>query len=264
MKIFSIFANLFFRPRKAFQLLLDYPKSFWWLVLVLAMVVFAGKAALQSNLQMTGEMVADSNTVPSTEESGAVGGETGELLPNSGEMTQTPVDGMSSNGNSLLFGAISIIIPVVITLLATLIWSTFLHITAIMAGGSNTFRQMLAMVSLVWLPSIVKSILQIGVMFVSGKPVTAEGLEHLVGASQMASDGLTNIGGALSLGEQIMQEFLKNINVFTLWFLFLLVVGTAVTGKIKSRTALWVVVLCWAVIMLMKLIPILVVSSIGF
>jgi hypothetical protein len=259
MKIFPIVANLFFRPQKAFQLLLDHPKSFWWLVLLFAMVVFVSKTIIANNLELQ-KLDGMYSTDVITDESGVM------VEDSNGAMAPMPVDGVTpvTAESSPLAMLLPIVATIFIVLIASLIWATFLHITTVMAGGNNTFKQMLAMVSLSWLPAIVKNILQIVVMLVSGKPVTAEGLENLVGANQMLSEGIPGVGGVLSLGEQILQEFLKHVNIFTLWFLFLLVVGTAVTGKLKRRSALWVAILCWAVIMLIKLIPILVISSIGF
>lgn len=252
----KFFLNLFIRPTHAFRQLAEKQTRWTWLFVLAAILSnILLVLALQHSKSLAvgvGFVMEDPTAAMGGTQPGMIMGE-GAVMPGENPsqlgITESPLVMVWRWANALLA-------PLVLTFL----WTSLLHTSTVLAGGSNTFRQMIGLIHVSWITAIVRNLVQALAMLVTGKVIQAQGLAGLVQNTIVASDfGET----PLSMGAQVGRLLLSQIDLYAVWFFVLLVLGTAVMGRVKKRTALLVVVLSFSLLILLKIVPVLVRSAIG-
>lgn len=99
-------------------------------------------------------------------------------------------------------------------------------------GAEVRYKHALAVLMYASLPSILKTLLAIGTVFLNSDPTTFN-FENPV---------VTNPGFAVSeAGQPVLYSLLSKIDVFAFWGLFLTAIGFSCVGKVKKNSALGLV-----------------------
>ncbi|MEJ2748318.1 MAG: YIP1 family protein [Anaerolineae bacterium] len=136
-----------------------------------------------------------------------------------------------------------------------LLWSGALHLLGSMAGGRNTFGQMMQTVVWAWVPFGIRSIVQTVYIAATGQLIAHPGLSGFVASPQPAEGVLFT---PPSTGQLVLQSLLGRIDIYMFWNLGLLLIGIMVMGQLPRRKALGILLIIWAIFTLLSLAPSLV------
>jgi hypothetical protein len=117
--------------------------------------------------------------------------------------------------------------------LGYLIRAGVLHLGSAVLGGRAEFRQTFRMAAWTTVPNLVRSLLGIMVMLISGNLVSP-GL-----AAGLGADG--------PISQPVLYAFLSMIDIFTLWSLVLVAVGVAQTAQLDTIKSIIVTAIWWVV-----------------
>lgn len=128
-----------------------------------------------------------------------------------------------------------------------LLWTAFLALLLwvgcnFLLGGSSTYPGMFAVSMYATLPSLLAYLLLIVMLFVGDTETF-----------NLANASGTNIGYYLPQGASpLLKSLLTSIDLFTLWQVFLLGLGSAIVARLKPAKGLALVFGAWFVVVLVK------------
>jgi hypothetical protein len=127
-------------------------------------------------------------------------------------------------------------------LIGWLLWTGALHLLSIMFGGDSHFGSMWR--SVVWssLPLILRNILQIGFVLVTGTMIANPGLSGLVVQETSVTELIASPPGA---GTLALQTLLSQVDIFTIWNIVLLTIAVMVTARLARRKAILITLGVW-------------------
>jgi hypothetical protein len=219
--------NIFFAPTKTFA---DIRRNrSWWLPLVL-LAVFGYLFTFSALNKVGATRLAETSIRNSPSQNEKLQQATPEGRAQTIRITATVTQIIFYLGPLLLllFAAIS----------AMLLWVGFNFIL----GGSATYSGMFAVTMFAWLPSIIRSLLSLVVVFV-GDPDTFN-INDPIG---------TNPGFYMGADSSIfLKTLLSSVDLFSLWLLVLMAVGGAIVARVKISSGITMVFVTWLLFVLLK------------
>jgi hypothetical protein len=162
----------------------------------------------------------------------------------------------------------TVVVPSVTTLIGLfigcLLWTGALHLLSVMVGGDSQFGSMWRTVVWSSLPLILRNILQIGFVLVTGTVIANQGLSGLITQERSVSELIAAPPGA---GFLALQTLLAQIDIFNIWNIALLVVAVMVTARVSTRKAILITLSIWALFLLARMalaiVPTLIASGLA-
>jgi len=149
----------------------------------------------------------------------------------SADQLQKAVEQGRKIGVPFTYGIAVVSPPVVALFTALVIWGSFKAF-----GWDSTFQQAFGATTHAYLPGIVKAPL-VAFLITRQETVDPRGLGDLL---------RSNLGFLVARdSSKALHSILSSLDVFTLWCVFLFVVGFAAAAKIKRGSAAWVIVTLW-------------------
>ncbi|MCA9925509.1 MAG: YIP1 family protein [Anaerolineales bacterium] len=141
------------------------------------------------------------------------------------------------------FGAIGLVFGWVI-------WSGAFHLISSMAGGRNSFLQMLQIVIWSWVPYGIRNLVQTIYIATSGTLIEHPGLSGFVNTGPPPENPFAATPPAP--GILALQSFLQQIDIYLFWNFALITIGIMVIAKLPRRKAMGVILVVWAVFTLIR------------
>lgn len=220
-------ANTFFAPSKTFA---DIRRNrSWWLPFLLIAVfgyVFSGVALKRIGVDGLAESAMRSNPAQY---------EKMQAQPPEQRARVLSITRISMQAGFVAFPVIQLLSAAV---LALLLWAGFNFIL----GGTSTYGGMYAVAMFAFLPSILKSLLSVGTMFLADPD--SFNISDPVG---------TNPGYYLSTDAAAwLKSLLGSLDLFTIWTVFLFALGGAIVARVKPASGYALVFGAWLLIVLVK------------
>lgn len=170
-----------------------------------------------------------------------------ETLPPGAEVPEgfDPASAAASPILIMVFPAVGAVLGL---LFGWVLWSGALHLIGSLAGGRNSFLQMLRTVIWAWIPYGLRSLLQTIYVGVTGTLIANPGLSGFV-TTETSPDAPFAIP---STGDLALRAILQQIDLFLFWNLALLVIGVMVVAKLPRRKAAGIVLGIWVVSILLR------------
>ncbi|MHB9034918.1 MAG: YIP1 family protein [Anaerolineae bacterium] len=250
------------RPKQTFQQAKDQPRKWIWpavliavSMLILAIVVSTAETALFSSIRSqfgtqgfpnSGQGITQ-GAAPSGQRSGAASGQTGTTTRGSQAAqgsfptrTGTAASGLTSSLPLTLGLKLGFLI------LAWIILAGLGYLFVKLFRGSGTLGNFFSVGVLASIPFFFRNLTQLVYYYATKSIITTQGLAFLV------RTGRNSAAGAL-----IFSNLLANIDLFSLWFFALLGIGLGTVGQLKWWKAVIITIILLAVVMAIRLIPIL-------
>lgn len=132
------------------------------------------------------------------------------------------------------------------------VWSGALHLISSLAGGRNSFMQVLRTVVWAWIPYGFRSLLQTIYIGVTGIVIENPGLSGFVESGAPAEAPFAAMPP--STGVLALRAILQQIDLYLFWYLALLVIGIGVVARLPRRKALGIVLGVWVLFLLLRVI----------
>jgi|GEM_PF-384765 len=237
----NILWGILVRPRRTWPYLSEHDRQGWWILMVLLLTLTLIPAAIS----WTYEKRAQTNIVqPSMpyERFGYV------------EQPVTPSGGVNPAGLILhLFGRGAG------TVINWLLWATALYLVSVFWGRSSKFGRMFRLTLWTWVPYAIRGVLQIGFLLIGKSPIWNPGLSGFV--IDRSTSGTTLIPPGV--GQVALASVLGHIDLFLVWNLFLLIGGLIAFTNLRNKRAVWAVILIWAVLVGLGVIPAIIGSNLS-
>lgn len=219
-----LFPSVVIRPRGTFLKLRDADRGYWWLVLVVMLVLVIVSTAISTPYrQELSRQQLDAQFEEMFGDLDDLSGEEERMYNQQVAAVESPII-----GTVLPLGMALIGVP-----LGYLIRAGVLHLGSAIVGGRAEFKQTFRMAVWTTVPVLIRSILGILVMSLSGS---------------MMAPGLTAGMGPEGLLEQpVLYTFLAMIDIFTLWSLALIAIGVAQTAQLNVVKSIIVTAIWWVV-----------------
>ena len=242
------------RPRATLEYLSTMQKKRWWfpalLMLVILVTVTAAntrastRATQQSMMESpVGMSVGREGDVPSSP--GMSPGEEGNVMPSPAGVASTMLV-LQSVGN--VIGAI----------LSWLVWAGALYLAIVFLGQNHaSFGAMFRMVVWVWVPCMIRGLVQSVYLFAGGSPIYNQGLSGLV-MDKSPKAIMTSAYIPPSMGKMAFAAFLSKVDIYFFWQLGLLVLGLTIFTRLPKKKARFVTCGVWLILTFLSLIPALV------
>lgn len=134
----------------------------------------------------------------------------------------------------------------VLSLIGLLIISGVLLLAFRLFGGEGDFKQAFSVVCYSSIPTIIKSVVTLIIIVVKGGIIPATMLATLV---------RSNLGFLVDMKTNPMAfALLSSIDIFSIWFLALLIIGFAYVSRLSKAKSAVIVISLWIVVCLIKLI----------
>lgn len=144
------------------------------------------------------------------------------------------------------------VLPAVMTLLAVylgwLILGWILHLGLTLLGGRGSSQQALNLVAWSLLPFVIRDVVRIAAMWLTGQPIT------MLGLSGFAPVDESNLAVYLA-------ALLRYVDIYLLWHLVLLLVGVRVAENLGRAKAWSIVLLVVMGLLLLKALPALIAAQ---
>ena len=218
-----LFPGVIIRPRATFQKLRDAERGYWWLVLVVALA-----------LTIVYSLIAQ----PYTQEMARrqVDAQFEELygdLNDLSDMEQQIYNQQVAMLDSPFLFVVQLIAPIFLIPLGYLIMAAVLHLASAVLGGRAEFRQTFRMAVWTTVPSLIRTLIGILVVAISGR---------------LMAPGMTAGLGPNGATEQtVLYAFLSGIDIFALWSLVLIAIGVAQTAQISAGKSVIVTAVWWVI-----------------
>jgi hypothetical protein len=138
---------------------------------------------------------------------------------------------------------------------AWLAWSGILYLALILFGRNGVgFSSVWTLIQWSWLPYAVRGILQSAFMTLTGRPVYNQGLSGLV-VDRTPPPMMSYNYVIPSVNEEALASVLSRLDVYLVWQLALMVMGTLALSRFSRRKAIAVVVGLWLVFTLVSVVP---------
>lgn len=226
-RLLSLLIQIWVRPRRALERVAAGPRWLWLIPLLFAVVALLLRAFVAAPLQaqaqtaqIQAQMEAQMQTLPE--------GSSEAMAPV--EVPPTPTGTALA---PILIGGLGVI------LIGWALRALILQVGSLAMGGRQGFGQVYRLSAWAAFPLILRDGVQAVYMLISRELVAGPGLSGLV---QQAGSGQT--GRLFGLGGQTLSlpgVVLGKIDLYTLWFLALLVVAMQVGGSLKRGKAILVV-----------------------
>lgn len=174
-----------------------------------------------------------------------------ETLPPGADVPED-FDPASAAASPVITTVFPVVGAVVLLLVGWVVWSGALHLTSSLAGGRNSFLQMVRTVIWAWVPYGVRSLVQTIYIGVTGTLIENPGLSGFVdtGPTPESPFAVT----PPSTGALALRAFLEQIDLYLFWNLALLVIGVTVVAQLPRRKSVGIVLGIWALFMLVRII----------
>lgn len=248
IRLLSLLIQIWVRPRRAMERVAAGPRWLWLIPLLFAVVALLARAVVAAPLlaqaqtaQLQAQMAAQAQALPQEDEA---------LAPI--EAPPTPVGVTLA---PILAGGLAVI------LIGWALRALILQVSSLAMGGRQSFGQVYRLSAWAAFPLILRDAVQAAYMLLSRELVTGPGLSGLIDQGGTGSNGGA-VNGLFALGGQAMSlpgVVLSKIDLYTLWFLALLVVAMQVGGNLKRGKAMLVV----GIYALLALLPGLLAALVG-
>lgn len=203
----NLITGILIRPRATFERLQEAPRNYWWLVFLIAILSAILVAAVTTSVtQRQFAAISETFTVPE-----------GVELPDDFEMPT------QSTGSTALSLGLTVGGRVGRMLIGYLISSLMIFAMGLVLGGKVSFKGIFPVAVWATLPLALRGVVQSVAMLVTGSTV------------------ISGLGGVLSNMESasmpLLYLFLTQIDVYLIWSLVLLGIGTAVTARLSRGKA---------------------------
>jgi hypothetical protein len=236
-----LLTGLLTRPRPTFAEAFDetaQPGKAWLVIALLTLVAVVIASGLN-----TAQLVA-----------GAFAGAPADPGINQGNFSAAapaaPVDPGSTPGASpltMLMGGLPAALGVVI---GWLVWALLLQVGGTLVGGRGQFGTLFKVVVLAGLPLMLRALIQIGALLTGGRAIMNPGFAGFLPAEP----------GALNV---LLRSLLSSIDLFQVWSLVLLAIGTTVVARMTHRKAGILILVCGLLIIVVSALPSIVFSGIA-
>jgi hypothetical protein len=248
MSLFEILPGVLFRPRATFAEIfgeMAQPGKAWLLIALLALLLAGASAALNTSAIMQ----RASAFIPGASE------QTVTIQGSEVQSSQPVSEGsipVQEGGPPPQTSALAVVGGSVGTLVAIVagwfVWAVGLLLGGTLTGGRSTFGNVFKMVVLAATPLIVRSLVQVGALAAGSQPVLNPGFAGFVPIE----------AGALNI---LLRSLLGSLDVFQLWNLALLVIGTSVVSRMAARKAVVLVLVIGIIIVLLSSAPAIVLGG---
>jgi hypothetical protein len=224
-----VLLDLLLKPRRAFAEAFDDMRnnSRAWLIVELALIALTMLAAYL-NTSALSQMVASIAPPGVVNQSAPVG-----VSPPQEFAPPQPSPAV------FILPAVMSAIPLVI---GWLIWSVCMQVGSVLIGGRASFGQLFRVVVLSQLPLAIRSAIQAIALSLGARPIQRSGFAGFAPQEP----------GALNA---LLQSLLGAVDLFQIWSLVLLVIGSAVVAKITNRKAATLVIVIGLLIILLSSLP---------
>jgi len=225
LKPFETLLGVVIRPARTFDRMREAPRTYWWILaavtavlLVISLAVQAPITARTSEEQIRTQLDLDGS---------------GDL----DEQEQQMFDqAMTFSTNPLFIVVIPSITALIGLALGYGVRGGVLYLLGMALGGRAQFGQMIRMAVWTTLPNAVRALLSVIVVLATGR-LPATGLTAAMTVEEIAS-------------APVLAAFLQNIDLFTLWSLVLIALGTAATARFSRGKGAIVAAIWWALVTL--------------
>ena len=228
-RLLRLLAQIWLRPRRTLEAVADGPAWLWVIPLVLAIAALLARLAVSAPLLVEAQIAQDR----AMREASMEGLSGDAFMVPSPEEAQIPAPAPGVVIAPLLIGGLAAIA------LGWLARTAVLHLGSLALGGRQTFGVLYRVGAWATLPIVLRDVVQIVYMLLSGEMVEGSGLS-----------GLAATSSALSI-------ILGKIDLFTIWYLVLLVLGVQISGQLPPRKAAAVVGFYVLLMLLASLTPLL-------
>ncbi len=233
------------RPRATLEHLSTMQKKRWWfpalLMLVILITVTAANSAAATR---TAQQIMMESPM------GMHAGEDGNIMPSPASIA--PIMLVLQSAGS-----------VIVAILNWLLWAGVLYLVIVFLGQNHaSFGAMFRMVVWVWVPCMIRGLVQSVYLFTGGKPIYNQGLSGLVmDKSPMAIISSASVPS--STGKMVFSALLSKVDIYLFWQLGLLVLGLMIFARLPKKKALFTTCGVWLILTLLSLVPALVDGMFG-
>jgi len=143
-------------------------------------------------------------------------------------------------------GKVLTYIAPVLSLIGLLIIAGVLLLAFRLFGGEGNYKQAFSVTCYASIPSILKSIITLIIIVMKGGLVPAQTLATMV---------RTNLGFMVDYKTNPMAfALLSSFDIFSVWFLFLLIIGFAYLSRVSKVKSAVIIISLWVLVLLLKLI----------
>ena len=242
------------RPRATLEYLSTMQKKRWWFpaLLMLVILVTVTAANTRASTRATQQSIMESPVGMSVGREGDVPpspgmspGEEGNVMPSPAGVASTMLV-LQSVGN--VIGAI----------LSWLVWAGALYLAIVFLGQNHvSFGAMFRMVVWVWVPGMIRGLVQSVYLFAGGSPIYNQGLSGLV-MDKSPKAIMSSASVPPSMGKMAFSALLSEVDIYLFWQLGLLVLGLMIFARLPKKKALFVICGVWLILTLLSLVPALV------
>lgn len=237
---FSLLGGILVRPRRAWAYLSQHDRQGWWILLVLLLALILVSSALSWSYEKS----AQTSAAPSMMEYRKYG------------YMETPTQPSGVNVAGL---ALHIVGQAAGTVFSWVLWATALYLISVFWGRSSSFGRMFRLTLWAWIPHAIRSIVQLVYLLISKQPIWNRGLSGFVVDRSAAATALIPAGP----GQVALASILGHIDLFWAWSMFLLITGLVAFTQLKAKRAVLAVLLIWALLVVLGLIPAIIGSNLG-
>jgi hypothetical protein len=143
-------------------------------------------------------------------------------------------------------GKVATYLSPVLTVIGLLVIAGVLLLAFRLFGGEGDFKQAFSVTCYASMPSVIKGIVMLIIVLAKGGIIPAQALATLV---------RSNLGFLADYKANPMAfALLSSLDIFSIWFCVLLIIGFAYVARVSKARAAVVVVSLWIVVLLFKLI----------
>lgn len=143
-------------------------------------------------------------------------------------------------------GKVATYLSPVLTVIGLLVMAGVLLLAFRIFGGEGDFKQAFSVTCYASMPSVIKGLVMLIIVLAKGGTIPAQALATLV---------RSNLGFLADYKVSPMAfALLSSVDIFSIWFCVLLIIGFAYVARVSRAKAAVVVVSLWVVVLLFKLI----------
>ncbi len=224
---FSFLAGIWVHPRRTLEQVSEHPGWSWLIPMVLVALLMVVQVVVTAPIQQR----ISQETIKQMMEKQKV--EIQQATPKGQPPVEVPEEPVPSIPVTpmIILGAVGGTVGLIIS---WLVRAGVLHLLAMGLGGRHRFGQMFAMTAWATMPTTLRQILQIAYSLITGDLVKNPGLSWLVSKPTTAQTSTEIIREM----QHPLAALLKQIDIFTFWYVVLLFIGIGVTAHLsKKKTA---------------------------
>jgi hypothetical protein len=169
---------------------------------------------------------------------------TREAMEQNKNMSQEQIDRAARMTASI--AKVTTYLSPVLSLIGLLIISGILLLAFRLFGGEGDFKQAFSVTCYSSIPTIIKSVVTLIIIVVRGGIIPVQTLATLV---------RSNLGFLADMKTNPMAfALLSSIDIFSIWFLALLIIGFAYVSRLSKTKSAVIIISLWIVVLLLKLI----------